>query len=297
MVRRPSNSGRKGDYRVPRTIRYITVSFPPTSPPPPKEIQHLAHIDTGKRGILVTNNSTKSRAKQSLRFRGMGIPASEDQIFTSAYSTAIYLSQILHMSAPRNKVFVFGQEGIEAELASVGLVSIGGTDKVYQKEVDSADLRGIASGAAMDDNVGAVVVGSDSKFNYLKLCYAMQYIARGAHFLATDRDPTYPAFGTVFPAAGCISAMLVAMLKVEPLLLGKPSQEMMRAIQSRYELDLKRTCMVGDRLDSDIRFGIECGLGGTLLVLTGVTHREDLEGIDPRLLPSAYVEALSDLLA
>ena len=226
----------------------------------------------------------------------MGIPASEDQIFTSAYSTAIYLSQILDMSAPRNKVFVFGQGGIEAELASVGLVSIGGTDEAYLKDVDSADLKGIASGAALDDDVGAVVVGADSKFNYLKLCYAMHYIARGAHFLAANRDPTYPAFGTVFPAAGCISAMLVAMLGVEPLLLGKPSQEMMRAIQSRYELDLKRTCMVGDRLDTDIQFGIECGLGGTLLVLTGVTQREDLERIDPKLLPSAYLEKFPDLL-
>ena len=291
MVRRPSNFGRKGDHRLPRTSGYLTVPFLA------QQIQRCADIDPGKRVIFVTNNSTESRAKQSLRFRGMGIPASEEQIFTSAYSTAIYLSQVVQMSAPRNKVFVFGESGIEAELASVGLVSIGGTDKVYQKEVDSEDLRDIASGAAMDDNVGAVVVGSDSKFNYLKLCYAMHYVARGAHFLATNRDPTFPAFGTVFPAAGCMSAMLVAVLGVEPLLLGKPSQEMMRAIQSRYKLDLKRTCMVGDRLDTDIQFGIEGGLGGTLLVLTGVTQREDLGKIDPRLLPCAYVERISDLLA
>lgn len=202
------------------------------------------------------------------------------------------------MPAPRNKVFVLGEEGIEAELASVGLVSIGGTDERYRKDLDVADLRDIASGAAMDDNVGAVVVGMDSKFNYLKLCYAMHYISRGAYFLATNTDPTFPAFGTVFPAAGCISAMLVAMLGVEPLVLGKPSEAMMRAIQSRYELDLKRTCMVGDRLDTDIQFGIECVLGGTLLVLTGVTQREDLERIiDPRLRPGAYVESFSDLLA
>lgn len=227
----------------------------------------------------------------------MGIPASEDQIFTSGYSTAIYLSQILKLPAPRNKVFVLGMEGIETELASVGLTSIGGTDKAYQKDVEPEDLEGIASGTAMDDDVGAVVVGGDSKFNYLKLCYAMHYIMRGAVFLATNTDITYPSFGTVFPAAGCQTAMLVATLKVQPLSLGKPSQAMMRAVQSRYDLDLDRTCMVGDRMDTDIQFGIECGLGGTLLVLTGVTQREDLKRIEPRLLPDAYVESLSDLLA
>ena len=48
--------------------------------------------------------------------------------------------------------------------------------------------------------------------------------------------------------------------------------------------------MVGGRLDIDVQFDIECGLDGTLLVLTGVTQRENLERIDPRLLPSAYLE-------
>ena len=227
----------------------------------------------------------------------MGIPASEDQIFTSGYSTAIYLSQILKLPAPRNKVFVLGMEGIETELASVGLTSIGGTDEAYQKDVEPEDLEGIASGVTMDDDVGAVVAGGDSRFNYLKLCYAMHYIMRGAVFLATNTDITYPSFGTVFPAAGCQTAMLVATLGVQPLSLGKPSQAMMRAVQSRYDLDLERTCMVGDRMDTDIQFGIECGLGGTLLVLTGVTQREDLKRIESRLLPGAYVESLSDLLA
>ena len=227
----------------------------------------------------------------------MGISASEDQIFTSAYSTAIYLSQILQLPPPRNTVFVLGGEGIEVELTTAGLRWIGGSEENYQKEAESADLSGIATGAAMDDNVGAVVVGMDSKFNYLKLCYAAHYIRRGAHFLATNTDSTFPAFGTIFPAAGCLSAALAAVVGMEPLSLGKPSRAMMDAIQSRFELDLKRTCMVGDRMDTDIQFGIECGLGGTLLVLTGVSQREDLERTNPKFLPGAYVKSLSDLLA
>ena len=265
-------------------------------PLPPITLYPVEH-DLGKQVIFVTNNSTESRAKQSLRFQEMGILAREDHIFTSAYSTAIYLSQVLQLPAPRNKVFVLGGEGIEAELASVGLMSIGGSDESYQKEADLADLSKIAGGTTMDDNVGAVVVGMDSKFNYLKICYAAHYILRGAVFLATNTDTTFPAFGTIFPAAGCIIAAMVPMLGAEPLSLGKPSEAMMRAIQSRYELDLKRTCMVGDRMDTDIQFGIESGLGGTLLVLTGVSQRGDLDKADPRFLPDAYLERLSNLLA
>lgn len=289
MVRRPSNSRRGRDNPIFRASRSISFSSP-------QRTQFLTGMSLGKRVIFVTNSSTQTRAQQSLRFHSMGIPACEDQIFTSAYSAAIYLSQILRLPAPRNKVFVLGEEGIETELASVGLATIGGTEEVYQKDVDSADLKRIASGAAMDENVGAVVVGMDNKFNYLKLSYAMHYIKWGVQFFVTNIDLTYLAFGTVFPAAGCLIAMLIAMLGIEPLLVGKPSQAMMRAIQIRYELDLKRTCMVGDRMDTDIQFGIDCGLGGTLLVLTGVTQTEDLERTDPSALPHAYVETLSDLL-
>src|SRR5438105_12697285 len=65
---------------------------------------------------------------------------------------------------------------------------------------------------------------------------------------------------------------------------GKPSQTMMDAIFARYELDRERTCMVGDRLDTDIKFGLEGKLGGTLLVLSGINALEDCEkeGIWPR---------------
>lgn len=226
----------------------------------------------------------------------MGIPVREDEIFTAAYSSALYVSRILKLPAPRNKVFVLGEQGIGAELASEGVDHIGGSDPAYQRDVTAADFEEIASGKGLDPAVGAVVVGMDMKVNYLKLCYATQYIARGALFLATSTDSTYPALGTLFPGAGCISGALVPMIGREPLSLGKPSHAMISAIQSRYSLDLKRCCMVGDRLDTDIQMGIDGGLGGTLLVLSGVSTKEDLETGHPRCMPDAYIDQLSDLL-
>jgi 4-nitrophenyl phosphatase len=53
--------------------------------------------------------------------------------------------------------------------------------------------------------------------------------------------------------------------------------------------------MVGDRLDTDIKLRIDGGLGGTLLVLTGVSQLEDLQAAVPETIPSAYTEKLSDL--
>ena len=250
----------------------------------------------GKRVIYVTNNSTEARVKQSNRLKEMGINAREDQIFTSAYSTAVYISQILKLQRPKDKIFVLGDTGIEAELASVGLRSIGGTAVAYRRSVTMKDLEDIASGAAIDEEVGAVVVGMDSGVNYLKLCYATHYIRKGAVYLATNTDASFPVDGAIFPAAGCISGALKPIVGKDPLLMGKPSTAMMDSIKARYELDLGRTCIIGDSLETDIRFGNEAGLGGTLLVLSGICGKEDAQNSQSDNLPSAYVEKLSDLL-
>jgi 4-nitrophenyl phosphatase len=148
----------------------------------------------------------------------------------------------------------------------------------------------------IDPEVGVVLVGLDFHFNYLKLALAYHYIRRGAVFLATNTDSTFPSAESFFPGAGSISAPLIRMLgdKV-PISLGKPSQAMMDAIDGKFKLDRHRTCMVGDRLDTDIRFAIEGGLGGTLAVLTGVSSREDILGAP--LGPVTYVDSLKDILA
>ena len=81
----------------------------------------------------------------------------------------------------------------------------------------------------------------------------------------------------------------------EPLALGKPSQAMLEAIEGKFKLERARTCMIGDRLDTDIKFGIEGGLGGTLAVLTGVSKKVEWEGDEKTIRPAAYVDKLGDL--
>lgn len=82
----------------------------------------------------------------------------------------------------------------------------------------------------------------------------------------------------------------------QPTALGKPSQAMMDAIEGKFRFDRAKACMVGDRLDTDIRFGNEGGLGGTLCVLTGVTRSEvEWEGKAEELVPMAWVRELGDL--
>ncbi|KAI1001717.1 hypothetical protein K3495_g6487 [Podosphaera aphanis] len=249
----------------------------------------------GKKVIFVTNNSTKSRADYQKKLSSLGIPSNVEEIFGSSYSSAIYISRILQLPAPKNKVFVIGEAGIETELRSEGIEFLGGTDSAYRRDITAEDRERIADGSLLDENVGIVLVGLDFHINYLKLAIAYQYIARGAIFLATNTDSTLPSNNTIFPGAGSISIPLVNMTGMKPLALGKPSQAMMDAIEGKFHLDRKKTCMIGDRLDTDIKFGIEGKLGGTLMVLTGISKKGDWTHEGSLVVPDYYMDKLDDL--
>ncbi|KAL2846936.1 HAD-like domain-containing protein [Aspergillus pseudoustus] len=253
---------------------------------------------SGKRVVFVTNNSTKSRADYKKKLEALGIPATTEEIFSSSYSASIYISRILTLPPTKRKVFVLGESGIEQELRSENVPFIGGTDPTYRRDITPEDYKLIAAGdeSLLDPEVGVVLVGLDFHLNYLKLALAYHYIRRGAVFLATNIDSTLPNSGTLFPGAGSVSAPLVFMLGgKEPVSLGKPNQAMMDAIEGKFQFDRARACMVGDRANTDIRFGLEGKLGGTLGVLTGVSSKEDFVEGDVR--PMVYLDKLSDLLA
>lgn len=218
-------------------------------------------------------------------------------MFGSSYSAAVYIARILKLPAPKNKVFVLGESGVEQELDSEGVPYIGGTDPAYRRDIRMPeDFDNISNGSLLDPDVGIVLSGLDFHSNYLKTAIAFQYLQRGAVYLATNIDSTLPMSHTLFPGAGSSGAGLAKAIGREPLSLGKPSQAMMDAVEGKFKFDRSRTCMVGDRLNTDIQFGIDGKLGGTLAVLTGVSKKEDFLAEGAPTVPLAYVNALGDLL-
>lgn len=192
-------------------------------------------------------------------------------------------------------MYVIGEVGIEEELESEGVQFFGGTDPDEDRRVSAEDHTAFGP----DDSVGVVLVGLDHGVNYRKIARAYHFLQNpDTRFLATNIDSTFPTPGGLFPGAGTMSAPLSFMLGGrQPLSLGKPSQAMMDAIEGRFRFDRKRACMVGDRINTDIKFGVEGGLGGTLGVLTGVCKEQEfLDGLDG-VRPEAYVDSLCDLLS
>jgi ribonucleotide monophosphatase NagD (HAD superfamily) len=78
---------------------------------------------------------------------------------------------------------------------------------------------------------------------------------------------------------------------------GKPSPGLAKLVASATGLAPERTCMVGDRLDTDIRFGNSAAYAASVLVLTGVTREEQLAGLSPcaEELPTHVLDSVGDL--
>lgn len=225
----------------------------------------------GKRVFFVTNNSTKPRAAYVDTLAKYGITTPAAAILSSAYATAVWLA-----SRGVTRVYLIGEPGLERELRDVAGVTCEGPED-WGKPFS---LGGVEGPAPLDPAVGAVVCGFDGRFCYYKLMRAAAYIRAGVPFLATNRDLTYPNTGGVVPGGGCVVAALAAGAGREPdVVAGKPSLGLAQLVRDATGLDPARTCMVGDRLDTDIAFGHAGGYAARLLVLTGVTAEADVAAL------------------
>lgn len=250
--------------------------------------------------VFVTNNSTKSRNAYLKKFESFGISGlSRDDVFGSLYASAVYIDKILQLPKDK-KVFVLGEKGIEEELQELGYETLGGSD--YRLEADGVTFDpGHELLENLDDSVGAVLAGLTLNLNYLKLSLALQYLLKdnkSIPFIATNIDSTFPLKGKILIGAGSIiESVAYASGRKPDAVCGKPSQAMMETIKAKYE-ELGRAphkgLMIGDRLNTDMKFGKEGGLD-TLLVLTGIENEETVRSLKGKSAPTFYADRLGDL--
>ena len=120
------------------------------------------------------------------------------------------------------------------------------------------------------------------------------YVVLGERFIATNPDPTGPAPEGPLPATGSVAALISRATGIAPYFVGKPNPLMMRYALNAIGAHSETTAMIGDRMDTDVVAGLEAGMY-TVLVLTGSTSRDDVDGYPYR--PSRIVESVADLLA
>lgn len=213
----------------------------------------------GKPFVFLTNNSSATPEQVVEKLGGFGVDVLPRQVVTSSQAVGRYL-ELNHDTSGRS-AFVIGEDGLVSELSSRGLRLLEG------EEARDADY---------------VIVGWDRRFDFEKLKTAVIAIRRGAFYLATNIDATYPTPGGLWPGAGSIAAAVTTGSGRDPLVAGKPNPLIVELALDRMGARAGGALLIGDRLDSDIEAGLAAGVD-TLLVLTGVSEMAEVErtGIRP----------------
>ncbi len=241
------------------------------SRPLPHAIETLKLLHAhGREVYFLTNNSGHTRQQYAEKLCRMGFTAEPEQFITSAWVTGLYLQEHL----PNARVFVVGEPGLKQELEGFGFE--------LAEEPDQC----------LPD---AVVVGIDRQFSYQRLAQAQSAILRGARFIATNTDATYPAEDRLMPGAGAIVSAIATATGKSPVVLGKPNPAILTTFLSHHPVLMERTLLVGDRLDTDIALANLLHIPSAL-VLTGVAQKTDLENAPIEHLPNWVLNDLSGLL-
>ncbi|XP_037339145.1 pyridoxal phosphate phosphatase [Pungitius pungitius] len=250
-------------------------------------------IRRGKNVVFVTNNCTRPRESYVHKFYRLGFTdVTLEQIFSSSYCSALYLRDVVKV---RGQVYVMGCDGLRVELEGAGVSCVEEADEPGATIYD----------CALAPDVKAVLVGHDDKLTFLKLAKASCYLRDpDCLFLATDNDPWHPlSGGRILPGSGSLTAALEVSSGRKATVIGKPSRFMFECISSQFSgVEPAKCLMIGDRLETDMLFGSNCGLD-TMLTLTGVSQLEDAHeyrdgdlAANRGLVPDYVVDSIADFL-
>jgi glycerol-1-phosphatase len=236
--------------------------------PTPRAVETLESLrDAGKRVVFATNDPRSATEDYVARLWRLGVRASLGDVVTVGGA----VQHLLAETRSGRTAFVIGTPSLRRHVSDAGLKLLNGTDLASRAEL--------------------VMVAGTEDLSYEDLRVATLAVRRGAEFLATGRDPTYPQPDGLWPGTGAILAAVEYASGRTAEIVGKPRPQLLYTALDR--LGEGRTLVVGDRVDTDLAAAAAANLDAAL-VLTGGATRADLDGFEPR--PVAVEETLADLL-
>ena len=209
--------------------------------------------ENGADYLFMTNNSSKSVLDYVKKLENLGVKATKDDFLTSSQATAYYLNNNFKGA----NLYVCGTKSFKDELISAGFT--------VTEDLDKVDL---------------IVMGFDTELTFKKLeDVSRLLLTRDIPYIATNPDLVCPTeFGSV-PDCGSVSIMLKNATGKEPLFIGKPSPLMPTLAMAKKGVSPTETAVVGDRIYTDIKSGVNAG-AHSILVMSGETTEEILNASD-----------------
>ncbi len=225
--------------------------------------------DLGGRWIFLTNNSSRGTEAYIAKLRRMGVETAPEDYLTSADAAIPYLRSL----GEDRRWYVCGTSSLKGQLRASG--------------VAVADSREAAEG---------VLLGYDTELTYGKLEDCCILLGRDIPYVATHPDMVCPTWFGSAPDCGSVTEMLRTCTGRSPRVIGKPKPDMALLAMERAGASPAETCLMGDRVYTDIACGVNAGID-TIFVLSGEGTREDMEkyGVAPTWVYPDVAAVLRDL--
>jgi NagD protein len=221
--------------------------------------------DSGKKYLFLTNSSERTPKELHEKLKRLGITVGEEHFYTSALATASFLSN----QKPNGSAYIIGDAGLIHALYSVGY-SVNNVNPDY------------------------VVVGDTHSYNFEKVELAVNLVIRGAKLIGTNSDVSGPIEYGITPSTKALVAPIEIAAGKKAYFVGKPNPLMMRSALKRLGVKRENTIVIGDRMDTDVRCGLESEID-TLLVLSGITDRNGIDQFPYR--PHYILNGIIDLVS
>jgi HAD superfamily hydrolase (TIGR01450 family) len=235
--------------------------------PIPGSVEAITALrEAGKRIAFVTNDPRHALEEHVRKLWRIGVQAS----IADVVSAGAAMQHLLAETRRGRTAFVIGTEPFRRHVSEAGCRILNDTDLASRAEL--------------------VVVAGTEQLVYDDLRDAVLALRRGADFLATSRDATYPMPDGQWPGTGAIVAAVEVGSGREAAIVGKPEPQLFYTALDR--LGDGKTLVVGDRLDADIAAAEKAGLDSAL-VLTGGTTREEADAAKepkPKMVASSLAE-------
>ncbi len=216
-----------------------------------------------KEFLFLTNNSGSTPKELQQKLMRMGIDVSEDHFYTSALATAAFLKE----QSPGCSAYVIGEAGLLNALYDAGITM-------------------------NDVNPEYVIVGEGKSYSLDTLTKATNLVLNGAKLIGANSDISGPIEHGIAPACRALTAPIEMATGKQAYFCGKPNPLMMRTGLNLLGCHSGEAVMIGDRMDTDIISGMECGMS-TVLVLSGVSTRETVNTFAYR--PTMLLDGVGDI--
>lgn len=249
----------------------------------PGAVELIRRLQAEGRVYACLTNSTSSPERLTSRLSRMGVAVDPFHIYTAAAATCDYVLQRFGngsqgartaSGARQPRVYNLSTEGVHEMLE--------GRVRWVQREDEPCDA--VICGVPLN------VYATEERQRA-----ALVLLRRGASLVAICADRVYPSPRGLEFGVGAMSAMMAYAANVAPVFCGKPEKIFFVELCRRLGVSPAECVLVGDNLESDIAGGKGVGMA-TILTLSGVATRADVEALVPGRRPDGVINDLRDLI-